>query len=96
MQGNLPVRFGERDGRIQARQQAHGAPVPTLRWALKSRQAQAHAHGRAELALAGRRDDPDRPTARATRQPRMTSRLFATISCGRVWANKRGNAFVKM
>lgn len=31
MQGNLPVRFGERDGRIQVRQQAHGAPVPTLR-----------------------------------------------------------------
>jgi hypothetical protein len=31
MQGNLPVRFGEGDGRIQARQQVHGAPVPTLR-----------------------------------------------------------------
>ena len=31
MQGNLPVRFGERAGRIQTLPRAHGAPVPTLR-----------------------------------------------------------------
>ena len=91
MQGNLPVRFGERDGRIQARQQAHGAPVPTLRKASKRRRT---VHMRSKTGRLGRKTEGDTPIAPLLEPLPVTNDVQAVRNdhCGRVWADKGGNA----